>query len=190
MKQVFCGLVLLFFANLSITGQIAVRPQVGINFADFNYESIHGSIKGKTGFHFGADVQLGKTYYIQPGVFYSATKLQISGFGDIEVSRLDIPVMVGYKIVDNEDGTIGLRVFAGPNFAFKLNETISSTITDISRDDFKDFVASGIVGAGLDVSMVFVDFGYKFGLSKYIESDRADANVNYFIGNVGVRLGF
>lgn len=190
MKQVFCVLVLLVVVHISMSAQISIRPQVGVNFADFNYESIHGSIKGKTGFHFGADVQLGKTYYIQPGVFYSATKLQISGFGDIQVSRLDIPIMVGYKLVDQEDGTLGLRVFAGPNFAFKLNETISTTITDISRDDFKDFVVSGIVGAGLDVSILFVDFGYKFGLSKYIESDRADANVNYFIGNAGVRLGF
>jgi hypothetical protein len=191
MKKMITTLVLALLAAGVVLSQFSLRPQIGVNFASFNYESVHGAVDGRTGLHVGADLQIGKPFYIQPGLNFSTTKLQIEDFGDINVSIINVPIMLGLKFMGNEDsGSLGLRVFAGPNFAYHVNEKIDDAFTDITEDDIRDFEVSGIAGAGLDISFLFVDIGYKFGLSKFVETDAADEAVHYFIGNVGLRIGF
>jgi hypothetical protein len=183
----------LFFLLLIGTGtysQISLRPQLGVNFGSLDYKSVHGSVKAKTGFHFGADLQLGGTIYIQPGLNISTNKLQVEDFGDIDITEMNIPILLGLKFMQSGSKAFGLRAFVGPNFSFNIKETIDEKFTDISKDDLKNFQLSGIVGGGLDFSILFVDIGYKFGLTKYIETEDADQSIDYFIGNVGLRIGF
>lgn len=181
---------ILMFAVTLVNGQISLRPQLGINFASLNYQSVHGSVKGKTGFHFGADLQMGEAFYIQPGLNLSTNKLQVEDFGEINITKMNVPVMIGIKFMQSETKAFGLRIFAGPDFSFNVKETIDEQFTDLSRDDIKNFQVAGLIGGGLDFSILFIDIAYKFGLTKYIETDHADQSVDFFIGNVGLRIGF
>lgn len=190
MKSLWICVCMCFFMAVTGNAQISLRPQIGVNFASFNYESIHGSIKGRTGLHIGADMQFGNTFYVQPGMHFSTTKLQIRNFGDVKISRMHIPIMVGLRILDNDEGILGLRVFAGPDFAFSVKETIAEQFTDLGPEDFENFQISGIIGAGADIGIFFVDIGYKFGMTEYLKTEIAEQNVNFFIGNAGFRIGF
>lgn len=190
-KFIFTSIVLILFGSNAIA-QISLRPQAGIMFSNLSYESVQGQLEGKTGLSFGADLQIGGTFYVQPGLNFSPVKLQIKDVGDIAITKLNVPVMAGLKLFEPEDGkALGIRLFAGPNFGFNINDNISDAITDITTDDFKKFHLSAIGGVGLDLSILFVDLGYKYGLSKTI-SPRigSGANLNGFIVNAGVRLGF
>ncbi len=191
MRRCIYSLIVLLVTSVALFSQVSLRPQVGVNFASFDYESVHGSIKGKTGLHFGADLQIGRPFYVQPGLSFSTTKLQIENFGDIEVSKIDVPIMIGLKLLQDDDQkAFGLRLFAGPNFAFNVSEKIDGVFSDITKDDIKNFYVSAIIGAGLDFSILFVDIGYKIGITKFIETQKADSSVDYFIGNAGIRIGF
>ena len=179
------------FIGSAAYGQLSLRPQVGINFPSFSDEIIHGEFDGEVGYQFGADLQIGGSFYIQPGLNFQSNKLSIENVGDIKVSRINVPVMVGYKFFENEDSrAFGVRIFAGPNFAFHVNEDLDEAFTDIDKDDIKDFQIAGLVGAGVDISILFVDLAYKFGLSDFFEEDVADGSINLFVVNAGIRLGF
>jgi hypothetical protein len=173
--------------------QISLRPQVGINFSTLTDEIADGDFEGNAGYQFGADLQLGGSFYIQPGLNFESARLSRrngQGVGDIRVSRVNIPVVAGFRLASTDDNSIGLRAFAGPNFAIHVNEDLDQSLTFINKDNIRDSQVSGIVGAGLDLSVFFVDVAYKFGISKFFEDVNSDSRINLFYVNTGVRLGF
>jgi hypothetical protein len=99
--------------------------------------------------------------------------------------------MVGLKLgAGQESQKVGLRVFAGPNFSLHVNEKLDGVFQNVDKDDIKDSRISGILGGGVDLGILFVDLGYKFGLSSFFEDEVADDKVHYFIGVAGLRFGF
>jgi hypothetical protein len=173
--------------------QISFRPQVGINFPTLTDEIADGKFEGNAGYQFGADLQLGGSFYVQPGLNFETARLSRNegeGVGDIRVSRVNIPVVAGFRLASTEDNSVGLRAFAGPNFAIHINEDLDESLSFINKDNIRDSQVSGIVGGGLDLSILFVDVAYTFGLSKFFEDINSDSRINMFYVNTGVRLGF
>jgi hypothetical protein len=173
--------------------QISFRPQVGINFPTLTDEIADGKFEGNAGYQFGADLQLGGSFYVQPGLNFETARLSRNegeGVGDIRVSRVNIPVVAGFRLASTEDNSVGLRAYAGPNFAIHVNEDLDESLSFINKDNVRDSQVSGIVGGGLDLSIFFVDVAYKFGLSKFFEDINSDSRINLFYVNTGVRLGF
>jgi hypothetical protein len=173
--------------------QISFRPQVGINFPTLTDEIAGGKFEGNAGYQFGADLQLGGSFYVQPGLNFETARLSRNegeGVGDIRVSRVNIPVVAGFRLASTEDNSVGLRAYAGPNFAIHVNEDLDESLSFINKDNVRDSQVSGIVGGGLDLSIFFVDVAYKFGLSKFFEDINSDSRINLFYVNTGVRLGF
>lgn len=97
--------------------------------------------------------------------------------------------MIGYNL-GTENNIFGYRLFAGPNFTLHVDEDIDDVIMDIGPEDFKFFRVSGVAGVGLDLSILFIDAAYSFGLTNWIEGNTIEAKKNNFLINVGVRLGF
>lgn len=192
MKKLIASTFVLLLVSMQAFAQFSIRPQAGIQFANLSYESIQGELNGKTGISFGVDAQIGGAFYIQPGLMISPEKLEIENVGDIKVTKLNVPIMAGYRLFEPDGGrSFGMRIFAGPNFGFNINNTISDAITDITADDLKNFQLSAIAGVGFDISILFVDLGYKIGLSETISPRDGDgANLNAFVLNAGLRLGF
>ncbi len=171
--------------------QISLRPQVGINAPSLTKDVATFKWKGNVGFQFGADLQIGGTIYIQPGVNWESTSLTLENVGDIDISRINIPVYLGFRLFEQESATFGMRAFVGPNFAITASEKLDDAITDFSKDNIKNSLISGVVGAGLDISILFVDLAYRFGLTDVFENINDDnAKKHFFVANAGIRIGF
>lgn len=76
-----------------------LRPQVGLYFSSIDYESVQRAVKGKTGLHFGADLQIGSPFYVQPGLSITPLKMEIKNVGDIST------------ILRNPQRRVSLRMF-------------------------------------------------------------------------------
>jgi hypothetical protein len=192
MKKAFILSSMLVFIGYSAIAQLSLRPQAGILFNTLSYESVQGELNSKAGINIGVDLQIGNTFYVQPGVNFNPVKLQIKDVGNVKVSQLNVPIMIGYKLFEPEGKkAFGLRLFAGPNFAFSINNNIADAVNSITTDDLKQFQLSAIGGAGFDLSIIFVDLGYKIGLTETISpKNGTGANMNAFMINAGVRIGF
>lgn len=188
----------------SIYGQAAIRPYAGVNSSNLSKELIEGSEwQSRLGYQIGIDVQFGDKLFIQPGVQFEAFRNlkrlpAAGGVGskDIELSTsyMRIPVLIGYRIGE-EDGAFGLRLFAGPNAAFRLNGSTDDPFGDTSIEDELRGVVFGLSGGiGLDfLSIFFVDLGYQAGLTdvfKEVEGLNTGAKNNFLYGNAGVRIRF
>jgi hypothetical protein len=189
------GFILLFIiVGISQTSisQLSLRPQLGIQMADLTFESAQGELNAQSGISIGADLQVGKTFYLQPGLIVNPIKFDLDNVGDIRITKLNIPIMVGYKFFEPEGKkSFGFRLYAGPNFAFTVNENIDDAINDITLDNLNNFHLSSIAGVGLDLSIFFVDLGYKFGLTKTISHSSGNyAKLNAILINTGIRIGF
>lgn len=192
MNRLLLAALLPLFTFCVAQSQISLRPQIGINFPKLTDEIADGRFKGNAGYQFGVDLQFGGNVYLQPGLNFESTSLSLdddSGVGDIRISRINIPVYLGFRIASNEDNTFGLRLFVGPNFAIHVNEDLDESLTFINKGNIKDSQVSGVLGAGVDFSILFVDVAYKFGLSDFSENINSDARIDLFFVNVGVRLG-
>jgi hypothetical protein len=189
MKNKIFTLLLMLFISAAAYSQLSLRPQVGINFPSFTKEITSGQFKGNAGYQFGADLQIGSAFYFQPGLNFETSDLEIKDVGSIKLSRINIPVMVGYKFGGQAGQSFGIRIFAGPNFAFNVSSDLDTAFNDI-KNKLQDFQLAGVAGAGVDLSIFFVDLGYKFGVSKLFDEDVSDGKVNYFIANAGIRIGF
>lgn len=191
-RPLIIAFILCFTTGIAIS-QVSLRPQIGINFPSLTDEIAEGEFEGNAGFQFGIDAQLGGSFYFQPGLNFESTRLTLQDGQDrydMNISRINIPVYVGIRLSSTDDRSLGLRAFAGPNFAIHVNEDLDEAFGSLTKDNVKDAQISGVVGAGLDLSILFLDVAYKFGLSKFFEEINSDSKINLFVVNAGVRLGF
>lgn len=187
------------FVAFCLTGtlmaQVSLRPQIGFNSSTLTKDFQNASFGDQLGFQFGLDAQLGRRFYVQPGIMWESlnNELQESINGDndeFSVNRVRIPIMFGYKVLGPEtDGLIDLRLFTGPNASFAISKDLNESSL-ISKDDFKGAVYGWNVGVGFDLAIVFVDAGYSFGLSEVFEGMASDVRNNLWYVNAGLRIGF
>ena len=107
------------------------------------------------GFHLGVFYRLGNKIYFRPELMYTKTKSGYSD-GDLDLSKLDLPALVGIQIIGP------LNLFAGPDFQYILNTKFDGiTIEDIESD----FTVGIHIGVGVDLGPLGVDLRYERGLS-------------------------
>jgi hypothetical protein len=191
----FAFLIVALLAGPALLAQISLRPQVGLNSSTLSKDLDEVEFKEQVGYQFGLDLQIGENVYIQPGFFFEAINNKV-GLVDLDeeldmtISRLRIPIMLGYKFAGPEsDRILDFRLFTGPNLSFVVSRDLKDAFT-FGDDDFKDIVWGWNVGAGLDIAIVFVDFGYQFGLSEVFDDLDTNAKNNLWYANAGIRLGF
>lgn len=143
----------------------------------YNLSNVAGEVAN--GFHGGVFVRLGlgKKLYVQPELLYAMQRktfnLSVSNLVNpgsltnvdnyVNFSTVDVPVLVGYKIVDLK--LMNLRVFAGPKFRMNAGSTLDfKTLTSGATIDknqligeFKKSAVGMEAGAGIDVLMFTLD---------------------------------
>lgn len=190
MKKSILSIVFFICLSLAMDAQLSIRPQVGVNAPSLSDNLMVGNWNTSVGYQFGADVQIGTDFFIQPGLNFQTLALGIENVGDIDVSRVNLPVFIGFRLLSEEERVYSIRIFGGPNFAINVNESLSDAFNDITTENIKNSEISGIAGVGLDFSILFLDVSYKFGLSSFIENINEDVSTNLFLVNAGIRLGF
>lgn len=176
MKQQFLAFgSLLLCITCSIDTQAQQTPafHVGIkggaNFTKTSTES--SSLEGKYGFGYQAGamarVDLGRLY-VQGEALFNKRKASYeaknAGAAKLTWNSIDIPVVIGYKIIKNDD--FNVRAFAGGVYSYAFNNKLS--VSESLQDGFNKFDKSNIGvtgGIGVDYKNFTVDLRYEHGLS-------------------------
>ncbi|UOB18288.1 outer membrane beta-barrel protein [Abyssalbus ytuae] len=143
----------------------------------------------KVGFHFGVFGKLDfPKIYLRPELVYTKTKSDYDG-ADFDMSKLDLPVLLGYKIIGP------LSVFAGPSFQYILDTDLEGTdLEDVEND----FTVGLNVGAAVNLGNIGLDVRYERGFSEneasFISnnitdvSGRVDSRPSQLIFSLSLRL--
>ncbi len=137
--------------------------------------------EGKAGYHFGFWGKLDfPKIYLRPELVYSKTKSSYDVDGDsqdYDVSKLDMPVLLGYKLIGP------LHVFAGPAFQY----TLKNDLGDLEVEDVEnDFTVGLNAGVGVNLGNVGLDVRYERGFSEN-EAEFIGNNVTDVSGRVDSR---
>lgn len=166
----------------------------GLNYAgngDFfnSAENAYSSPDRNIGYHIGVFGKFGDNIYLRPELVYTTTK---SGYdeGDLKMNKLDVPVLLGIKVIGP------LNVFAGPAFQYITNTKFDGvTIDDVEND----FTVGLNVGAGVNFGKLGIDVRYERGFSDneitFINSnltslsgDRVDTRPDQIIVSLSLKL--
>ncbi|GAA4281274.1 hypothetical protein GCM10022260_16950 [Gaetbulibacter aestuarii] len=108
------------------------------------------------GYHIGVFGKIGSQVYLKPEFVYTNTKSDYND-GDFKMQKLDLPVLVGAKVIGP------VSVFAGPAFQYILNTKFDGiTINDVKND----FTVGLNFGIGLNIDKLGIDLRYERGFSK------------------------
>ncbi|WP_373519434.1 outer membrane beta-barrel protein [Pricia sp.] len=135
--------------------------KAGLNYSangDY-FESIGAAAREpdrNVGYHIGIYGKFGVSrIYVRPELIYTKTKSDYNG-DKFDVSKLDLPVLVGVKIIGP------LHVFAGPAFQYILDTEFDGIgINDIEND----FTVGANLGAGVNLGRLGIDIRYERGFS-------------------------
>lgn len=176
MKQqflAFCSLLLCITCSVETQAQQKPALHVGVkggtNFTKTSTES--SSLEGKYGFGYQAGVMtrvdIG-SLYVQGEALFNKRKASYEeksgGSAKLAWNAIDIPVVVGYKIIKTDD--FNLRAFAGGVYSYAFNNKLSTS--ESIQEGFNKFDKSNIGitgGIGIDYKNFTIDLRYENGLS-------------------------
>ncbi|MCB0688154.1 MAG: PorT family protein [Saprospiraceae bacterium] len=195
MKNIILFASLMLVATFTASAQFSLRPQIGYNSSTITKRFQDQQFGSEAGFQFGVDMQIGKKFYVQPGILWESANNELRDMingnnTSFQVNRIRVPVMLGYKLIGPDaGGLIDARIFTGPNASFVINKDLKQSAL-INKDDFHNAVYGWNIGAGFDIAILFVDIGYSFGLSEVFDNAGSTARNNLFYANAGLRIGF
>ncbi|MEA3504647.1 MAG: porin family protein [Bacteroidota bacterium] len=200
MKKLLIILTVMFISS-SIMAQLSFGPKLGYTSSELTTESSEINDDMKSSLHFGAFVRLGTKFYIQPEVLWMTKgakfKYEIlnGASQDIKLNTIDIPLLVGMKVIDLKLANI--RVMGGPVASFVTKKDIDNTgaLQDALTDnDIKDANWAFQLGAGVDALMFTLDVRYEIGLTDIYdgnlpaEFDISDIKNNSFLVTLGWKI--
>ena len=186
---IFLLLIIITLVNTS-QAQLELKPAIGVNFTGYSKNPESGEASAQLAWQLGGTISTGDKWYGEGGVFWVQKSNEITeNTTDFtfktELSGLRIPVMVGYHLLGKETGMAGLRAFGGAS-VFILTSVSAEGLT---KDDFTSPTYGVFLGAGIDISMFFVDLKYEWSLSDVVSISSIDVGQSRtFYINGGIRL--
>lgn len=151
----FCGVMAFSQAGPSFGLKAGVNYNGNGDYFDSAADAFENPDRN-AGLHFGVWGKLGNRLYLRPEIVYSSTSSAYDE-GDLKVKKLDIPVLVGTKIIGP------LHVFAGPSFQYILDTEFDGITFD---DVDKDFTVGMNLGAGVNLGKFGIDLRYERGFTE------------------------
>ncbi|HRH70251.1 MAG TPA: outer membrane beta-barrel protein [Flavobacteriales bacterium] len=197
MRSTITSLAFIAAATFS-HAQIELRPHIGTNIQNLTESPDGTEWTGNPGFQAGLHVMIGNQFFVQPGIQYVSSKSDLtSTIGGTDASftlstgTLRVPAVVGYRFSDpSSEPTLNLRIFGGLGMNFPMNATFNEDGVEDVEVGSANFALTA--GAGLDISIFFVEAGYDIGMTNVFDDEDfdVDAKQNQFQLNAGVRLKF
>jgi hypothetical protein len=179
MKKIFLLIAVLLFSASVTFGQFTFGVKVGYNASKLHtgLDSIKSSFN--SGFHFGAFFRFGKKVYIQPEAYYTfqggvfqnnVTNTFNNWKQNVTVGTLDIPVLIGFKLINVK--VVNWRVMVGPMASFVVNSKIKdvSLTGPIKSSDINKMNWYLQAGTGIDVLFLTLDVRYQVGLNQMLKT--------------------
>lgn len=201
MKKVVLSIALVL-ATSFVMAQLSFGPKIGYTASKLSTESEDVKEDFKNTLHFGAFVRMGTKTYLQPELLFM-TKGAKLGYSltdgvkqDVKLNTIDIPVLLGFKLIDLKLANI--RAMGGPVASFVVDKSITTTggIADElpDEDSFKDSSWGLQAGVGVDVLSFSLDVRYGFGLTDIYEDESTinfntdDIKSNTFLVTLGWKI--
>lgn len=157
---------------------------------------------GRTGYQFGADLQLGDVWFARGGVHlqvrnmdYSTTTLDTAGASDLVNTSftytersLRVPLLIGRNLLrSSDDPPVNVYVLAGPTALLHLSTSLDNDDLDVEAAPAQWLIG---FGGGLTFSFLFAEATYGIGMSDIFKGETFGTNprVNQFCLNAGIRL--
>ena len=208
MKKMIVFAMAFLFASITF-GQLSLGIKGGVNMNTLSTDLSDYEKAAKTGFLAGAFVRIGDKWHLQPEAYFTAKKGELTydvdyGTGsvsninqEITLNSLDIPVLIGYKIIDPP--TLNVRLQAGPVASIVTSKKFDLMVDkqaidtpDEFPDNYKDLNWGLQFGAGVDFLFLTVDLRYELGLSNIydkpedaVDTDLGSLKNNLFFVSVG-----
>ncbi len=172
--------------------QLEIKPAIGINATNFSENPVSGETSANVGWQLGGTIKMGDKLYGEGGIFwtYKSTKYEevdTTFTFNTEISGIRIPAMIGYHLLGEGAGSLGLRAFGGAS-VFIVTQVNAFELTE---DDFNKASWGVFLGAGLDFSILFLDVKYEWSLTDVssVTNFNVGKSKSLFV-NAGVRLSF
>jgi hypothetical protein len=198
MKKFTLLFMLLLTAGVTF-GQFDLGIKAGYTAAKLSTDVDTIKADFSSGFHLGIFARIGKKFYVQPEAYYNFQTSSMQGIDDaaewkqkIKVGSLDIPVLVGFKLIDAK--LLNLRLMLGPMASFVVNKNIedmNSALGPIEEADINTVNWALQVGLGADISFITLDVRYQYGLNKILEEIQVtsvDANQSLWVVSLGFKI--
>jgi hypothetical protein len=151
----------------------------------------------------GAFARIGKRVHLQPEFYYTLSGATFENLGvntindwkqKVTVGTLDIPVLIGFTILDAN--VVKWRIMVGPQASFIVNSKIEdvSLTGPIEKSDLNTTNWYLQAGTGIDVLFMTLDIRYQSGLNSLINDVTGNNGTSYPVNSKGnvfvVSLGF
>lgn len=155
----------------------------GLNSTKFKGEAIdvngsNSSLSGRLGYQAGFFVRGGGRLYGQLGAEYFASSSDYFTAGDgqpasairdkINIQYVQIPVYIGYKLVQSDRGISAVRLQVGLEYANRINSKSNSF--NLSNSEIKSGTFNGLGQLGFDIGPLLIDLTYHYGFSNAIDA--------------------
>lgn len=140
------------------------------------------------GYHIGIFGKIGNQLYFRPELVYTKTKSDYE-LGEFDVQKLDLPLLVGLKILGP------LNVFAGPSLQYILDTDFDNLNINGIENDFSVGLNFGI---GINLNRLGIDLRYERGFSdneatfidnnNLISQDRLDTRPEQLILSLSYKI--
>lgn len=196
MKKLLILLAVFVGFSLTSKAQFSIGPKIGVSVAKLSTDISDYKTAAKTGISFGAFARFGDKTYLQPELIYNhkgADLTENTDLGEakseISIKTMDIPVMIGYKIMGLGVGNI--RIMGGPVASFIVDDEIKGigdVEESIEKIKLKDAIWGLQLGAGVDVMMFTLDIRYEIGLNDISDTEGLDLKSNTFQVSLGWKI--
>jgi hypothetical protein len=200
MKKLILIALAIFTAGITYAQLIpgfTIGPKVGASFSKFSTDIDDLEAEMKNTLHFGVFARIGKKVYFQPELLVNTRKGEMRNSnldlkaGTVKVGSLDVPLLVGYRLIDAK--VFNIRAMAGPSVNKVINKTIEldegwDDDINLTEDNLRDLNWGFQFGAGVDVLMFAVDLRYEIGLNDFSKLDNFDLKNNTFTLSVGWKI--
>lgn len=162
----------------------------GVNTTRYRGENVDGdNLRGRLGYQLGVFARGGGRLYGQLGVEYFASSSEFFNPGDgasvndilgrVNTQWLQIPALIGVKLVESDRGISAIRLGAGLEYANRLG---GSNTVNINNSEIRSGTFLGLANLGFDVGPVLIDIVYHHGFSDAIrgfnDSQRRSLGLN------------
>lgn len=195
MKKLIFAFSLLFLTVEGFAQSSGFGLKAGLSSTEIDFEN--NQIipdNAQTGYHLGVFARFGNGLFIQPELLFTQTSgsFTINSPGQTSgekfkanFNRLDVPVMVGFKLLKV------VRIMAGPIASLNINSEVKNAANTVQNADFNNSTLGYQAGLGIEIGNLTVDAKYEGGLSSVTEnigSFSTDNRINQWILSVGFKL--
>jgi hypothetical protein len=201
MKKTIVFILFAFFATGITYGQFALGVKVGYNANKLSTDLDSIKSQVNSGFHVGVFTRIGNRFYVAPELLYSMSGAVFTNEGNlstndwkqkITIGSLDVPVMLGFKIIHSD--FITWRIELGPQASFNISKKVSdenSVLGPIQESSLSSMSWYAIGGTGIDMLFLSLDLRYKYGLNQLIQDAgnyTFDTQNQMFVVSLGFKI--